>query len=58
MVSLVAIAGALEHLGMAQRADGVIITGTSMLRHGHPGEFIIFRVAFVACWSTDEGHEV
>src|SRR5215475_6975964 len=53
-----AIAGALEHLGMAQRADGVVVAGTPMLHHGHPGELIVFRVAFVASRSIDEMHEV
>src|SRR5215510_12446466 len=53
-----AIARALEHLGMAQRANGVVVAGAPMLRHGYPGEFIVFRVAFVASRSIDEMHEV
>src|SRR5262249_33301330 len=53
-----AIAGALEHLGMAQRANGVVVAGAPMLRHGYPGECIVFRVAFVASRSIDEVHEV
>jgi hypothetical protein len=43
---------------MAQRAHGVVVARTPMLRHGQPGELIVFRVAFVASRAIDEVHEV
>src|SRR6516164_2536315 len=55
---LLAVASALQHLGMAQRAHGVVVAGTPMLRHGQPGELIVFRVTFEASRSIDEVHEV
>ena len=42
---LVAVAGAPEHLGMAQRAHGVVVARTPMFRHRQPGELIVLRVA-------------
>src|SRR6516162_2818901 len=55
---LIAVAGALQYLGMAQRVHGVVVAGTPMLRHGQPGELIVFRVTFEASRSIDEVHEV
>src|ERR1700732_3271929 len=55
---LLAVASALEHLGMAQRAHRVVVAGTPMLRHGQAGELIVFRVAFIASRAIDEVHEV
>ena len=55
---LVAVASAVQHLGMAQRVHGVVVAGTPMLRHGQPGKLIVFRVTFEASRSIDEVHEV
>ena len=53
---LVAVAGALEHLGMAQCTHGVVVARTPMLLHGQPRELIVFRVTFEASRSIDEMH--
>src|SRR5260221_14444986 len=55
---LLAVAGALEHLRMAQRAHRVGAAGTPMLRHGQAGELIVFRVGFIASRAIDEVPEV
>ena len=55
---LVAVTSAFQHLGMAQRVRRVVVAGMPMLRHGQPGELIVFRVTFEASRSIDEVHEV
>ena len=49
---------ALQHLGMAQRAHGVVVAGAPVLLHGPAGELVILATALVALRAIDQLDDV
>jgi hypothetical protein len=48
----------LEYFGMAQGADGVVITGAPMLLHAGTRELIVLRRALVVLGAIDQLHNI
>src|ERR1700733_11391815 len=53
-----AIGGALQHLWMAQRANGVVKAGLPMLLHTGARKVVILRMALVVLGAIDQVHNV
>ena len=49
---------ALQHLGVAQRAHGVVVAGAPMILHRQAGKLVVLRVAFVVLRAIDQVHDV
>src|SRR4051812_44337677 len=50
--------GASKNLGMAQRADRVVISCAPMILHRQPGKLVVFRVTFVVLRPVDQLDDV
>ena len=50
--------GASEDLGMAQRADGIVVTRAPVILHRQPGKFVILGVTFVVPSPVDQLDDV
>src|SRR6187397_903079 len=50
--------GASKNLGMAQRADGVMVARAPMVLHRQPGKLVVFRVTFVVLRPVDQLDDV
>jgi hypothetical protein len=50
--------GASKNLGMAQRADCVVVTRAPMVLHRQRGKLVVFRVTFVVLSPVDQVDDV
>src|SRR5580692_1710274 len=53
-----AIRGAFKNFRMAERANGIMMTGAPVLPHAGAREVVILRMALVVSGAVDEVHDV